>query len=95
MSLLTVPVIAIFTKFDGLEDRCYGSLRDEGKTFEEAMNEGAVRAQQIFQAEYLPRVMKTQFPPKGCVCLKGAVALGTFTLSNTTNSNGKGGEQVP
>jgi hypothetical protein len=35
------------------------------------MNEGALRAQEIFQAQYLPRVMETGFPPKEHVCLKG------------------------
>src|SRR5262245_15377506 len=71
----SVPVIAIFTKFDGLEIKCYSDLRDEGRTMAEARNEEAQSARAIFNTHYLPRIMESEFPPKAYVSLKGMAIL--------------------
>ena len=71
MLFFQVPVVLIFTKFDELELKCYGKLREEGKSHEEASIQMPELAHQIFQNEYLPRVLGAKFPPKTYVCLSG------------------------
>jgi hypothetical protein len=73
ISKFQVPVLLIFTKFDALEDKCYNRLRDEGKSHEEASIQVPGLAREIFQKEYLPRVLGAKFPPKAHICLKGII----------------------
>jgi hypothetical protein len=68
-----VPVVLIFTKFDALEDRCYNKLRSQGKNHQEAKDAMHELANNIFQEEYLSRVLATNFPPKAYVCLTGNI----------------------
>jgi len=66
-----VPVVLIFTKFDALEDMCYGKLRGQGKSHEEASIQMLELANKTFQQEYLLRILKAEFPPKTYICLAG------------------------
>jgi len=66
-----VPVVLIFTKFDALEDMCYGKLRNQGRSHEEASMQMQDLANNTFQQEYLPRILDAEFPPKAYVCLTG------------------------
>jgi len=66
-----VPVVAIFTKFDALEDVTYGKLRNEGIPHADAVKQTAERAVADFETEYLPVVRKLKFPPKVHVYLRG------------------------
>jgi hypothetical protein len=68
-----VPVVLIFTKFDALEDMCYNKLRSQGKNHQEAEDAMHEFANKIFQNEYLPRVLATDFPPKAYICLAGNI----------------------
>jgi hypothetical protein len=72
-SIFQVPVVLIFTKFDALEDTCYNKLRSQGKNHQEAEDAMHEFANKIFQNEYLPRVLATDFPPKAYICLAGNI----------------------
>ncbi|KAF8805967.1 era-like GTP-binding protein [Phlegmacium glaucopus] len=65
-----VPVVAIFTKFDALEDVAYGKLTKEGILPADAVKQTADRAVTDFEKEYLPIFHKLKFPPKGYVYLR-------------------------
>jgi hypothetical protein len=66
-----VPVVAIFTKFDALEDVAYGKLIKEGYPAQDAVGQTADRAVADFEREYLPLFRELEFPPKGHVYLRG------------------------
>jgi hypothetical protein len=66
-----VPVVAIFTKFDALEDVAYGKLIKEGYPAQDAVGQTADRAVADFEREYLPLFRELEFPPKGYVYLRG------------------------
>jgi len=72
-SIFQVPVVLIFTKFDALENKCYTQLRHQGMNHQEAKSAMPELANKIFQDEYLPRVLNTEFPPKTYVCLAGNI----------------------
>jgi hypothetical protein len=68
----SVPVIAVFTKFDALYDDAYGQLRRSGLTRRESSNRAPEGAKEIFaNAKIWDRLHETQYPPKDCVCLAG------------------------
>ena len=52
---------------------CYNKLRAQGKNHQEAEDAMPELASKIFQNEYLPRVLATDFPPKAYVCLAGNI----------------------
>ncbi|KAF8801440.1 hypothetical protein BYT27DRAFT_7198228 [Phlegmacium glaucopus] len=66
----SVPVVAIFTKFDALEDVAYSKLIREGIPPSDAVNQTADRAVADFEKEYLPIFHELDFPPKGHVYLR-------------------------
>ena len=66
-----VPVVVIFTKFDAFQDMCYGKLRNQGRSHEEASMQMQDLANNTFQQVYLPRILDAEFPPKAYVCLTG------------------------
>ncbi|KAF8808200.1 GTP-binding protein [Phlegmacium glaucopus] len=66
----SVPVVAIFTKFDALEDIAYGKLTKEGIPAKDAVKQTADRAVADFEKEYLPIFQELDFPPKGHVYLR-------------------------
>ncbi|KAF8797463.1 hypothetical protein BYT27DRAFT_7204554 [Phlegmacium glaucopus] len=66
----SVPVVAIFTKFDALEDVAYGKLTKEGILPADAVKQTTDRAVADFEKEYLPIFQELDFPPKGHVYLR-------------------------
>lgn len=68
----TVPLVAIFTKFDALDDTAYQELADEGLCHDCAVEQAPIRAVTDFETEYLPIVNSQRYPPKGHVYLRGA-----------------------
>jgi len=60
----SVPVIAIFTKFDGLITKAFNQLRNEdGLSRHEAMRGRADRADHLFQERFIDRIKLTEHPP--------------------------------
>jgi len=68
---LAVPVVAIFTKFDALEDKAYGDLEEEGASEEDAVAQAPARAVADFEEMYLPELYRREYPPRGHVYLRG------------------------
>jgi len=66
----SVPVVAIFTKFDALEDIAYAELRKEGVSREDAVLQTAARAVSDFESMYLSELYERKYPPKGHVYLR-------------------------
>ncbi|KAJ7015943.1 hypothetical protein C8F04DRAFT_1168287 [Mycena alexandri] len=62
-----VPVIAIFTKFDGLVTTALQKLRNEGKTRREAMADATEVAQGMLTADFVDQLNKMSFPPSDYV----------------------------
>ena len=52
---------------------CYNKLRSQGKDHEEAEDAMHEFANKIFQNEYLPHVLATDFPPKAYIYLAGNI----------------------
>ena len=77
-SFSAVPVVAIFTKFDALEDVAYGKLTKEGVSQDDAVKQTADRAVADFERQYLPLFENLKFPPKGRVYLRGNASLLDF-----------------
>ena len=75
-----MPVVAIFTKFDALEDVAYGKLINEGIPPADAVKRTADRAVTDFEIEYLPMFRTVTFPPKGYVYLRGNPNIGFMTI---------------
>jgi hypothetical protein len=69
--LFIVPVVAIFTKFDALEDKAYGELDEQGVSHEDAVTQAPARAVADFETNHLPYLYKQKFPPKGHAYLRG------------------------
>jgi hypothetical protein len=68
----SVPVIAVFTKFDALWDDAYGQLKRSGLARRECSNRAPERAREIFaDAKIWDRLREAQYPPKDCVCVAG------------------------
>jgi GTP-binding protein EngB required for normal cell division len=49
---IQVPVIAIFTKMDALDERAFNQLLNEGASFEEADRKAPSLAKDIFERSY-------------------------------------------
>ena len=65
----TVPLVVVFTKFDGQiiqEASKLGDMDDAVK-----WDKARENAEITFQTVYLPKVYDTKYPPKGYVCLGG------------------------
>jgi len=67
----SVPVVAIFTKFDALEDVAYQALEDEGVSEGDALAQAPARAVDDFEKMFLPDLYKRKYPPSGHVYLRG------------------------
>jgi len=65
----TVPLVVVFTKFDGQIINEYVNLPD--LEIENKWGKARENADAIFQTIYLPKVLNTQYPPKGYVQLEG------------------------
>ena len=65
----TVPLVVVFTKFDGQIIQESGKLDDLDDAVE--WDKAKVNAEITFQQVYLPKVLGTNYPPKAYVCLRG------------------------
>ena len=66
----TVPLVVVFTKFDGQIIQESGKL-DDMPDDAVKWDKARVNAETTFQKVYLPRVFGTNYPPKAYVCLGG------------------------
>ena len=70
--LSSVPVIAIFTKFDALHTVAFSELTEQGMGSEEALAIAPQRAEQMFKdKDYYGRLQAKAFPPRNCMCMGG------------------------
>jgi hypothetical protein len=71
MTFASVPVIAVFTKFDALSGVAHGELRrTPGLTRKDVLVKTPERVAEIFaNANIWGRLYETPHPPKGYVCL--------------------------
>jgi hypothetical protein len=71
MEFASVPVIAVFTKFDALSAVALGELRSTpGLTRKDIFERTPKRAEEIFaNANVWGRLSETQHPPRNYVCL--------------------------
>ena len=67
----TVPLVAVFTKFDGQIIQESGKLDDLDMDDEVNWDKARENAEITFQTVYLPKVFDTKYPPKAYVCLEG------------------------
>lgn len=67
----TVPVIAIFTKFDNLDAEAYRALRDQGVEPERAEAEAPALADAEFDRVYLPLIQNRKHAPSAVIRLRG------------------------
>ncbi|OAX33661.1 hypothetical protein K503DRAFT_748480 [Rhizopogon vinicolor AM-OR11-026] len=68
----SVPVIAVFTKFDALWDDAFGQLKESGLTRMESKRMAPEKAKEDFaEMKIWDRLRETQYPPKDFVCLAG------------------------
>jgi hypothetical protein len=68
---IQVPVIAIFTKMDALDDRAYNELLGKGASFEEADSKAPSLAKDKFEQSYLRPVEGVKNKPAYIVQLRG------------------------
>ena len=66
----TVPLVVVFTKFDGQIIQESGKL-DDMPDDAVKWDKARVNAEITFQRIYLPKVSSTNYPPKAYVCLGG------------------------
>ncbi|KDQ05861.1 hypothetical protein BOTBODRAFT_122181 [Botryobasidium botryosum FD-172 SS1] len=66
----TVPVIAIFTKFDACDSVAFSALNAQGVPFEEAQKRAPELAKAQFDHEILPLIAELAHPPRAVVCLR-------------------------
>ncbi|OAX38672.1 hypothetical protein K503DRAFT_816501, partial [Rhizopogon vinicolor AM-OR11-026] len=61
----SVPVIAVFTKFDALWDDAFGQLKESGLTWMESKRMAPEKAKEILtNMKIWERLRETQYPPK-------------------------------
>ena len=68
-NIFTVPLVVVFTKFDGQIIQESGKLDDMDDAVK--WDKARVNAEITFQKVYLPKVFGTNYPPKAYVCLGG------------------------
>ena len=73
MTFIQVPVIAIFTKMDALEERAFNQLLNEGASFEEADNKAPSLAKDKFEQSYLRPLKDVKNKPAYIVRLRGVL----------------------
>jgi nitrate/nitrite-specific signal transduction histidine kinase len=65
-----VPLIAIFTKVDGLEDRAFAQLQNTGYNVDEAMEKLAQTSREML-TNFRQRLEQTNYPPSEYIRLDG------------------------
>jgi hypothetical protein len=73
--VIQVPVIALFTKSDGLESKAFHDLRDEGLSRREAKDKLTKYTHNILTDSVMKPIMATRFPPSDLVILKGTLSI--------------------
>jgi hypothetical protein len=71
MNNTTVPLVVVFTKFDGQIIQESGKLvdmEDDAAKWDKARENAEI----TFQRAYLPKVFDTKCPPKAHLCLEGS-----------------------
>ncbi|KAF8345164.1 hypothetical protein F5887DRAFT_960972 [Amanita rubescens] len=63
-----VPLVVVFTKFDGQIVNEYVNMKD-AENYEDKWDLARVKADDSFQRIYLPKVLDTEYPPKAFVRL--------------------------
>ena len=77
----SVPVIAVFTKFDALWGDAYGQLKKSGLSRRECSNGAPERAKEIFaDAKIWDRLRETKYPPKDSVSVSGESTCGLIYI---------------
>ena len=66
----TVPLVVIFTKFDGQIVNEYVNLNNT-ESIQDKWEKAKENAEDSFQRDYLPKVLDTKHPPKAYVRLQG------------------------
>jgi hypothetical protein len=66
-----VPLIAIFTKVDGLEDSAFAQLQNAGFNINEAMEKLAQKTQEMLTTDFRQRLEQTDYPPSEFLQLEG------------------------
>ncbi|KAK7026314.1 GTP-binding protein [Favolaschia claudopus] len=64
-----VPLVAIFTKSDGLVTEAFNALRASGKSIKDARKLQASRAQDLLETNFLEPLKSKKYPPAGYVQL--------------------------
>ena len=67
----TVPLVIIFTKFDGQIASEFVNLTDSNAKDEDKWESAREIAEITFQKVYLPKVLDAKYPPKAYVRLEG------------------------
>jgi hypothetical protein len=78
-----VPVIAVFTKFDGLITQAYLDHRREGASSTEAKKKHTERAQALLAQQFIQPLMSMKFPPSDYVALAGDLFLLILTKKSS------------
>ncbi|KDQ08563.1 hypothetical protein BOTBODRAFT_37856 [Botryobasidium botryosum FD-172 SS1] len=76
----TVPVIAIFTKFDACDSVAFSALCAQGVPHEEAQKRAPEHAKAQFDQEVLPLIERLAHPPRALVCLRNMHNKGSLDL---------------
>ena len=79
---LQVPVIAIFTKMDALDERAFNQLLNDGSSFREAKSKAPSVATDIFERDYLQPLENVTYKPARNVQLRGML----FLVNDTGDS---------
>ena len=79
MIFIQVPVIAIFTKMDALDERAFNQLLNEGASFEDADSKAPSLAEHIFEQSYLQPLEEVKHKPADIVQLRGML----FCINST------------
>ena len=69
-----MPVIAIITKFDAMDDKAFAELVKRGRSEDEARDEAPRHAVKMFEEEIKDVLYENKYPPKGHVLLRGKLA---------------------
>jgi hypothetical protein len=68
--VFTVPLVTIFTKFDGQIIAEYAKLNDM-ENVQDKWEKAKENAENTFQRIYLPKILNSEHPPKAHVRLQG------------------------
>jgi hypothetical protein len=70
-----VPVIAVFTKMDALDNKAFNQLVGEGVSLKTAKGEMPSRAKEIFERDYYEPLQRVTPKPPRAVQLRSKFAL--------------------